>query len=42
VLADVDAVVLPHELRGELVRRFALARTKDRHFSTRRHGVPPV
>jgi acetyl-CoA carboxylase carboxyltransferase component len=38
----VDAVVAPHELRGELVRRFALARTKDRHFSRRRHGVTPV
>ena len=38
----VDAVVVPHELRGELVRRFALAGTKDRHFSRRRHGVTPV
>jgi methylmalonyl-CoA decarboxylase subunit alpha len=38
----VDAVIAPHELRHELVRRFALARTKDRHFSRRRHGVTPV
>jgi methylmalonyl-CoA decarboxylase subunit alpha len=38
----VDAVVAPHELRHELVRRFALARAKDRHFSRRRHGVTPV
>jgi acetyl-CoA carboxylase carboxyltransferase component len=38
----VDAVVTPGELRGELVRRFALARGKDRHFSRRRHGVTPV
>jgi acetyl-CoA carboxylase carboxyltransferase component len=38
----VDAVVAPHQLRDELVRRFALARTKDRHFSRRRHGVTPV
>jgi acetyl-CoA carboxylase carboxyltransferase component len=38
----VDAIVEPHELRDELVRRFALARTKDRHFSRRRHGVTPV
>jgi acetyl-CoA carboxylase carboxyltransferase component len=38
----VDAVVAPQELRTELVRRFALARTKDRHFSRRRHGVTPV
>src|SRR5690606_11493482 len=33
----VDAVVLPGELREELLRRFALARGKDRHFSRRRH-----
>jgi acetyl-CoA carboxylase carboxyltransferase component len=38
----VDAVVQPEDLRAELVRRFALARTKDRSFSERRHGVPPV
>jgi acetyl-CoA carboxylase carboxyltransferase component len=38
----VDAVVTPDRLRDELVRRFALARTKDRHFSRRRHGVTPV
>src|SRR6266545_3404459 len=38
----VDAVVEPEELRGELIRRFAAARGKDRHFSRRRHGVTPV
>ena len=38
----VDAVVEPGDLRGELVRRFAAARTKDRSFSRRRHGVTPV
>lgn len=38
----VDAVVQPEELRGELVRRFALAESKTRWFSDRRHGVPPV
>jgi methylmalonyl-CoA decarboxylase subunit alpha len=38
----VDAVVEPHELRDELVRRFAAARGKERHFSKRRHGVTPV
>jgi acetyl-CoA carboxylase carboxyltransferase component len=38
----VDAVVAPHQLRDELVRRFALARGKDRHFSRRRHGVTPT
>ncbi len=38
----VDAIVEPAALRNELVRRFALARGKDRHFSRRRHGVTPV
>ncbi len=38
----VDAVVQPEDLRAELIRRLALARGKDRHFATRRHGVPPV
>ena len=38
----VDTIVEPHELRAELVRRFAAARGKDRTFSRRRHGVAPV
>jgi acetyl-CoA carboxylase carboxyltransferase component len=38
----IDAVVQPDELRDELAKRLAQARTKDRHFSDRRHGVPPV
>jgi acetyl-CoA carboxylase carboxyltransferase component len=38
----VDAVVDFPDLRGEIVRRFALAQGKDRSFSDRRHGVPPV
>ena len=38
----VDTIVAPEELRGELIRRFAIARHKDRHFSRRRHGVTPV
>ena len=38
----VDTIVEPHELRSELIRRFAAARGKDRHFSRRRHGVTPV
>jgi acetyl-CoA carboxylase carboxyltransferase component len=38
----VDTVVEPHELRAELVRRFAAAAGKDRTFSRRRHGVTPV
>jgi acetyl-CoA carboxylase carboxyltransferase component len=38
----VDAIVQPDDLRAELIRRLAQARTKDRSFSRRRHGVPPV
>jgi methylmalonyl-CoA decarboxylase subunit alpha len=38
----VDAVVQPDDLRAELVKRLDQAATKDRFFSERRHGVPPV
>ncbi len=38
----IDAVVRPEDLRADLIRRFALAEGKDRSFSDRRHGVPPV
>jgi methylmalonyl-CoA decarboxylase subunit alpha len=38
----VDAVVQPDDLRAELMRRLDAAALKDRHFSERRHGVPPV
>lgn len=38
----VDAVVEPENLRRELVARLALAAGKDRTFSERIHGVPPV
>src|SRR5215211_235730 len=38
----VDAVVDPEDLRSELSRRLAAAAGKDREFSRRRHGVPPV
>ena len=38
----VDAVVQPATVRTELIARFAAAATKNRHFSDRRHGVPPV
>ncbi len=38
----VDAVVQPDDLRDELMRRLEAAARKDRHFSDRRHGVPPV
>ena len=30
------------DLRDELIRRYAIAAGKDRRFSERRHGVPPV
>lgn len=38
----VDTIVEPEELRTELIRRLAAARTKDRAFSRRRHGVTPI
>ncbi len=38
----VDAVVQPDQLRDELIRRLAHASGKERVFSARRHGVPPV
>jgi acetyl-CoA carboxylase carboxyltransferase component len=38
----VDDVVTPETLRDELVRRLRAYRSKDRHFSRRRHGVTPV
>jgi acetyl-CoA carboxylase carboxyltransferase component len=38
----IDAVVDFGDLRSELVRRIELAESKDRTFSDRRHGVPPV
>jgi acetyl-CoA carboxylase carboxyltransferase component len=38
----IDAVVQPDDLRVELIRRLNLAAGRSRHFSTRRHGVPPV
>jgi acetyl-CoA carboxylase carboxyltransferase component len=38
----IDAVVNPEDLRDDLIRRLQHAAGKDRHFSHRRHGVPPV
>ncbi|MFV2000071.1 MAG: acyl-CoA carboxylase subunit beta, partial [Acidimicrobiia bacterium] len=38
----IDAIIEPEELRDNLIRRFAIAANKDRRFSERRHGVPPV
>ena len=38
----VDAVIQPEEIRRELIMRLRYAGRKDRSFSERRHGVPPV
>jgi methylmalonyl-CoA decarboxylase subunit alpha len=38
----VDAVIEPDELRGELIRRFAAAAGKERHFSERRNPITPA
>lgn len=38
----IDAIVLPERLREELIERLAVASSKSRWFSDRRHGVPPV
>jgi acetyl-CoA carboxylase carboxyltransferase component len=38
----IDAVVDYPDLRAQIVRRLGAARGKDRAFSDRRHGVPPV
>jgi acetyl-CoA carboxylase carboxyltransferase component len=38
----IDAVVQPAQLRNELITRLAYASNRDRFFSDRRHGVPPV
>jgi acetyl-CoA carboxylase carboxyltransferase component len=38
----VDAVTQPDDLREELILRLDAATRKDRQFSERRHGVPPV
>ena len=35
----IDAVIEPDELRAELIRRFAFAAEKDRHFSERRNPI---
>jgi acetyl-CoA carboxylase carboxyltransferase component len=38
----IDAIVEPHEVRGELVSRLAAASRRDRDRPAKRHGVPPV
>jgi methylmalonyl-CoA decarboxylase subunit alpha len=38
----VDAVIEPDALRGELIRRFAFAESKERDFSERRNPITPA
>ena len=38
----IDAIVEPDDLRAELIRRFAYAEGKDRHFSERRNPITPA
>ncbi|MGN6612412.1 MAG: acyl-CoA carboxylase subunit beta [Angustibacter sp.] len=38
----LDGVVEPEDLRGELIMRLRYAARRDRAFSQRRRGVPPV
>ena len=38
----IDAIVQPEDLRGELIRRFALAAGKDRQWPEKRNPVTPV
>jgi acetyl-CoA carboxylase carboxyltransferase component len=38
----IDAIVDFGDLRTEVLRRIERSRNKTRHFSERRHGVPPV
>jgi acetyl-CoA carboxylase carboxyltransferase component len=38
----IDAIIQPEELRGELIRRFALAAGKNREWPEKRNPVTPV
>jgi methylmalonyl-CoA decarboxylase subunit alpha len=38
----IDGIVQWEDLRSEIHRRLVRAAGKDRHFSHRRHGIPPV
>lgn len=38
----LDQVIEPEELRGELLARLRHARGRDRRFTERRRGIPPV
>ncbi len=38
----IDGIIEAEDLRGELLRRLRYAAHRERHFSTRRRGIPPV
>jgi acetyl-CoA carboxylase carboxyltransferase component len=38
----IDAIVEPEDLRADIAQRLLYAADKDRFFSDRHHGVPPV
>ena len=38
----LDAIIEPHELRAELVRRYAVLVGKSRRRPDKHHGVPPT
>ncbi len=38
----IDAIIDPADLREDLIHRYGIAANKDRAFSERRHGIPPV
>ncbi|HEY8304750.1 MAG TPA: carboxyl transferase domain-containing protein, partial [Solirubrobacteraceae bacterium] len=38
----IDAVIEPHALRGELIRRFAHAAAKRREWPSKRNPITPV
>ena len=42
IRAVIDAVVDPEDLRAEVARRLRAAEGRQRDFTMRRHGVPPV
>lgn len=38
----LDSIIEADQLRDELIQRIGYAHRRERWFSTRRHGVPPV
>ena len=38
----IDSVIEPDELRAELIRRYAEATGKDRHFTERHNPITPA